>query len=78
MARMKNDVCIYPVQTIGQENIVAGKLVTAPTVTLFAFVHGKIALPSPTSPTANLEVTVRSQSVDFSRALAKAAVGLLK
>jgi len=52
MGRVKNDLSIYPVQTIGVENIVAGKLVSAATVQLLCFVHGKVTLSNPSAVTA--------------------------
>jgi len=64
MNRMKEQLGIHPVRTIGAENIVAGKLVSnIVQENLICLVHGKIQGNT-------LNVIVRSQSGDFSNVVA--------
>jgi len=68
MNRISNIMRLHPVQTIGVENIVAGRLVSPPTgmgaQNLLLFVHGKVAAGA-------VELTVRSKSVPLSQAILK-------
>ena len=66
---------LHPVQTIGQECIAAGRLVTAAgqvgAQNLALFVHGKVA-------TGGVDVTVRSKSVQLSQAVCKQLMQVLR
>jgi len=53
----------YPVQTIGQENIVAAKLVNSQE-TLLCLVHAKIL------PNNTIDIIVRSQLMEYTTTLA--------
>ena len=68
MNRITNIMRLHPVQTIGVENIVSGRLVAPPTAmgaqNLLLFVHGKVAA-------GQVELTVRSKSVPLSQAILK-------
>ena len=75
MARIAQQVRLFPVQTIGQECIAAGKLVSPATqvgaANLALFVHGKVAA-------GGVDVIVRSKSVPLSQALVKQLTNVLK
>jgi AP-4 complex subunit epsilon-1 len=67
--RISGILHIHPVQTIGQENITAGKLVGPPVsggVGLFVFIHGKVAAAG-----GQVDCIVRSKLPALSQATAK-------
>ena len=75
MQRVGSIVRLFPVQTIGQECIAAGKLVSPATqvgaANLAVFVHGKVA-------GGGVDVIVRSKSAQLSQALVKQLQAALK
>lgn len=73
MGRMQHKVNIFPVQTIGQETIVAGKAVSGGNLNpnLLCFVHGKIRQGA-------CDVIVRTKHPAFSKALANECMQELK
>jgi hypothetical protein len=68
MSRVANNMGMHPVQTIGLENIVAGKLAnSSQDQSQLCFLHGKV------KGAGNLEILVRSKAPVYSQAVASYA-----
>jgi len=76
MSRVRSELHMHPVQTIGQENIVAGRVLVAAPSPVLCLVHGKVTGDG-VNP-AQLDVIVRSQSSELTHALTKAITAAMK